>query len=300
MLDPRLLRTYAAVCREGSISGAARRLNISQPSVSVAIAQLERRLGTSLFERSRQGIVLTAAGRALRGRAEAMETLLADAAEEVTLATKGVLGPLRIAGTPGALVSLVPQAIGPMEEHGRFALQILERPDAELNDLLRTGEIEIAVATTGIDRQPADIEERSVVRDPFALIVGRAHDALGPAVSLAEVAEFGWVLPEAYGAFHRQIEALFLGTGVPFPTDVIRCDSLLTTKAIVRRTARVCVLPRGVVSAELSIGVLRAVRLSENVTRAIGVRTLRDRPLSVLADRFVQAISSRRMEVSFS
>ncbi|WP_267347169.1 LysR family transcriptional regulator, partial [Sphingomonas sp. GM_Shp_2] len=37
MIDPRLLRTFLAVSREGSISGAARRLNISQPSVSVAI-----------------------------------------------------------------------------------------------------------------------------------------------------------------------------------------------------------------------------------------------------------------------
>ena len=111
MLDPRLLRTYLAVCREGSISGAARRLNISQPSVSVAIGLLEGKLATTLFERCRQGIVLTAAGHALARRAEAMEALLRDAAEEVAHAAAGVLGPLRIAGTPGALVSLVPQAI---------------------------------------------------------------------------------------------------------------------------------------------------------------------------------------------
>lgn len=294
MLDPRLLRTYLAVCREGSISGAARRLNISQPSVSVAIGQLEGRLATTLFERSRQGIVLTAAGHALARRAEAMEALLRDAAEEVAHAAAGVLGPLRIAGTPGALVSLVPQAIGPMEGIGHFALHVLERPDGQLNDLLRSGEIEVAVATTGLDRQPPDIEERSITSDPFALIVGRAHDRLGPAVSLADMAGAGWVMPQAQGAFHRQIEALFVSAGVPFPTDVVRCDSLLTTKAIVRRTARVCVLPHGVVAAELSIGVLRAVPLAEaGATRSIGVRLLRDRPLSTLAGHFVEAIAQR-------
>jgi len=296
MLDPRLLRTYLAVCREGSISGAARWLNISQPSVSVAIAQLEGSLATSLFERTRQGILLTPAGQALRRRAEAMEALLRDAEEEVTLAAGGALGPLRIAGTPGALVSLVPQAIVPMEEAGRFALHVLERPDGELNDLLRSGRIEVAVATTGIDRQPADIEERAIRRDPFALIVGRAHDTLGPEVSLADTADFGWVLPEAQGAFHRQIEALFVSAGVPFPTDVIRCDSLLTTKGIVRRTARVCVLPHGVVSAELSMGTLRSVPLAHaGVTRSIGVRLLRGRPMSELAQRFVTAASARRV-----
>src|ERR1700712_789452 len=85
MIDPRVLRTYLAVCREGSISAAARQLNISQPSVSVAIAQLEQKLGGSLFERGRQGIVLTAAGRALMRRAEMMEVLLLDAEEAVAL-----------------------------------------------------------------------------------------------------------------------------------------------------------------------------------------------------------------------
>lgn len=294
MIDPRVLRTYLAVCRERSISGAARRLNISQPSVSVAIAQLERRLGASLFDRSRQGVLLTPVGEAMRRRAEAMEALLRDAGEEVELVKQGVGGPLRIAGTPGALVSLVPQAIAPMEEAGRFALHVLEKPDVELNDLLRTGEIEIAVATAGIEAQPPDIAERAVAQDPFALIVGRAHDGLDPAgAPLAAVAGYGWVLPEDKGAFHRQIEALFLAAAVPFPTDVIRCDSLLTTKAIVRGSARVCVLPRGVVAAELQMGVLRAVPITDAaVTRSIGIRTLAGRPLSELARRFVEAIAA--------
>src|ERR1700712_1582055 len=104
MIDPRLLRTYLAVCREGSISRAARDLNISQPSVSVAISQLEHTLGVSLFSRSRLGITLTSVGLALSRRAEAMEALLNDAVDEVALVSQGIQGPLRIGGTPGALV----------------------------------------------------------------------------------------------------------------------------------------------------------------------------------------------------
>jgi molybdate transport repressor ModE-like protein len=55
MIDPRALRTFLAICQQGTISGAARKLNISQPSVSVAIAQLERAVDASLFTRSRTG-----------------------------------------------------------------------------------------------------------------------------------------------------------------------------------------------------------------------------------------------------
>lgn len=293
MIDPRVLRTFLAVCREGSISGAARQLNISQPSVSVAIAQLEQRLGGNLLDRGRRGIVLTPAGAALMRRAEMMEALLQDAEEAVALARQGVRGPLRIGGTPGALVSLVPGAIERMPQSEHMALHIVERSDAELTDLLRRGEVEVAVVTTGIEPPPEDIDERSIARDPFSLIVGRDHHLLGPTVSLRDMAEMGWVLPHAGGAFRRQIEALFLAAEVPMPLDVIRCDSLLTSKAIVRRSARVTVLPRGVVSAELSMGVLRAIPITDaGINRSIGIRILAHRRLSDLGAQFVEAITA--------
>jgi len=291
MIDPRILRTFLAVCREGSISGAARWLNISQPSVSVAIAQLERSLGGGLFERGRQGISLTPAGEALLRRAEMMEVLLADAEEAVALARTGIRGPLRIGGTPGALVSLVPSAIARMERADHMALTVIEQADAQLTDLLRRGEIEVAVVTTGLEPPPSDMIERSIARDPFSLIVGRAHAHLGPVVSLKEVASLGWVLPQAAGAFHRQIDALFLAAETTLPADVIRCDSLLTSKAIVRRGKRVTVLPRGVVEAELSMGLLRAIPIADvPITRTIGIRTLAGRQLSELGSQFVAAI----------
>ena len=299
MLDPRLLRTYAAVCREGSISGAARALNISQPSVSVAIAQLEAKLACKLFDRTRSGIVLSPAGAKLRRRADMMETLLRDAEAEVARAGDGVRGPLTIAGTPGALVSLVPQVVERIERAGRFELNILERADHEALDMLRKGDVEIALGTTGIESAPADIEETSVLQDPFALIVGRAHDALGADVTLGQAARFGWVMPHAQGGFRRQIEALFLGAETPLPRDVIRSDSLLTTKAIVRRTAHVTILPHGVVAAELSIGVLRAVKLrGVSFQRSIGMRTVRGRPLSDLAADFVESLDAVRTKHS--
>ena len=295
MIDPRLVRTYLAVCRERSISRAARSLNISQPSVSVAITQLEQTLKTVLFTRSRLGIKLTEAGIALQRRAESMDALLRDAEDEVALVQQGISGPLRVGGTPGALVSLVPLALARLDPALRLSLQILERPDLELMELLRKGEIEVAVSTTGIETPPPDIEERSIARDPFALIVGKAHSAIGSSISLRDTLDWGWVLPQAAGAFHRQIEALFLAAEVAVPSDVIRCDSLLTSKAIVQESGRVTMLPRGVVAAELSIGVLRAIPIRDAaIVRNVGIRMLANHRLSQLGARFVEAIEELR------
>ncbi|RJG57311.1 LysR family transcriptional regulator [Sphingobium terrigena] len=284
MIDPRAIRTFLAVVRSNSISGGARLLNISQPSVSNAIAQLEQTLGVSLFERSRSGIQLTPEGEALLRRAESIDSLLRDAEAEVKLASAGVAGPLRVGGTPGALVSLLPDAVRRLEDQfGQFALHVVERPDHDLAAMLHRGEIELAFVTTGIEEPPEGIEERTFSRDPFALIVGRQNDHLPARVSLREMKAMRWVLPEARGAFRRQIDALFMAANVPAPQDIIRCDSLLTTKALVRGSRRVTILPMQVASAELSIGVLRAIPIEEaQFPRAIGVRQVAGRRLSRL------------------
>jgi LysR family transcriptional regulator of abg operon len=284
MIDPRAIRTFLAVVRSNSISGGARLLNISQPSVSNAIAQLEQALEVSLFERSRSGIVLTPEGEALLRRAESIDSLLRDAEAEVKLASAGVVGPLRVGGTPGALVSLLPDAVRRLEEQiGQFALHVVERPDHDLAAMLHRGEIELAFVTTGIEEPPEGIEERTFSRDPFALIVGRQNDHLPARVSLRDMKAMRWVLPEARGAFRRQIDALFMAADVPAPQDIIRCDSLLTTKALVRGSRRVTILPMQVASAELSIGVLRAIAIEEaQFPRAIGVRQVAGRRLSRL------------------
>ncbi|BEV02525.1 LysR family transcriptional regulator [Novosphingobium olei] len=294
MIDPRALLTFHAVCEAGTISGAARMLNLSQPSVSNAIAALEARIGARLFDRSRSGIVLTAEGQALSLRARMLNNLLRDAESEVAGVRAGVWGPLQIGGTPGALVSLLPRAIGAFDDLGvKVSLNVVERPDSVLNEMLRSGDIELAFVTTEIGEMPDDLVETTISRDPFTLIVGRSHDDLPDQMSLAATRDLRWVLPEAHGAFRRQVDALFIANGLPMPREVVRCDSLLTTKAIVRSSNRVTILPRAVASAELSIGVLRAIVLEDaNFTRSVGIRRHRDHLLSEAARQLLQYVAS--------
>jgi len=290
-IDPRAVRTFGAVCRAGSISGAARDLAISQPSVSNTIARLEARLGVTLFERSRTGIVLTPAGLALERRAAAMETLIAGAVHDVAAAHEGRAGRLRVGGTPGALVSLLPRGLAALElAHPGIELTVIERADQALVEMLRKGTIDLAFVTTEIEPPPPGIREITLARDSFALIVGQAHADLPERVSLADVAHLPWVLPEAGGAFRRQVDALFIAAGIATPRDAIRSDSLLTTKAIVRSGRRVTILPREVNAAELAGGLLRAVEIAEaGSDRAIGARLLEDLPLSPAARSLLAA-----------
>lgn len=289
-IDPRAVRLFLAICRAGSISGAARSENLSQPSVSVAVAQLERRLGARLFDRHRSGIRLTSAGIALERRAEAMESLLAAAQREVHLMDIGAAGPLVIGGTPGALGSLVPRTVTSLkQEYPRFELRILERSDVAVMELLRDQRIDLAVVTAGMDERSDEYEELPLLTDPFSLIVGEANAHLPSEMSLHDLRDVSWILPEVVGAFRRQIDALFVNAEMPAPSNVIRCDAILTTKEIVRRSDYVTILPREVTAAEVATGVLRSIRIKEAaIQRKVGILRLREKEQSTLATAFVE------------
>jgi DNA-binding transcriptional LysR family regulator len=66
-------RTFLAVARDGSLSGAARRLGLTQPTAGRHIDALEQAFGITLFVRSRRGLEITAAAQELFPHAEAME-----------------------------------------------------------------------------------------------------------------------------------------------------------------------------------------------------------------------------------
>ncbi|MDG4827657.1 LysR family transcriptional regulator [Asanoa sp. WMMD1127] len=70
-MDTRLVRYFVAVAEEGTLTRAAARLYVSQPALTKQIHQLEERLGVPLFVRSRAGMALTEAGRALARAAPA-------------------------------------------------------------------------------------------------------------------------------------------------------------------------------------------------------------------------------------
>ncbi len=70
--DLRSLEIFLAVCETGAMSSAARRLELTQPAVSLAIGDLERKLGFALFDRTVRPLAVTVAGGLLRQRAAAL------------------------------------------------------------------------------------------------------------------------------------------------------------------------------------------------------------------------------------
>src|SRR3546814_11989684 len=92
------LAIFQAVAAVNSVSGGARRLNISQSAVSKQLAEFERSVGVSLFQRLPRGMRLTEACRMLQGFANRLFAI--EAEDQPPLAHLTSLGRSRIASAP--------------------------------------------------------------------------------------------------------------------------------------------------------------------------------------------------------
>ncbi len=157
----RQLRYFVAVADAGSISGAARTLGVSQPTVSDRINALEGRVNANLFERQPRGVRLTFAGYHLLRRARRIVADVDRAMNFTERVARVEVGTLPL----GFYTSL---ASGPLRETLKafreaapdVTLELQEGNPTELLALLREREIELAVTvldvstTTGFETQP--------------------------------------------------------------------------------------------------------------------------------------------------
>ena len=117
-MELRHLRYFVAVAEELHFGRAAARLHIAQPPLSRQIRDLEREVGTPLFERVARGVELTAAGRAVLPEARLMLAQAARAQRTAERAARGEIGRLRVGFVEAATYSRVlPEVLGFFRMH---------------------------------------------------------------------------------------------------------------------------------------------------------------------------------------
>lgn len=151
-MDIKQLKYFRAIATEGSISGAAKLLYMTQPSLSQQIHQLEKELGVKLFDRSSRRIRLTEAGQLLSIRAEQVLNFLGTTAVEVKELHDGYRGTLSIGTIASAGVTLLPKLLRDFhKQYPLIKLQLFEGDTPRILDLLHNGIIEIGIVRTVFD-----------------------------------------------------------------------------------------------------------------------------------------------------
>jgi DNA-binding transcriptional LysR family regulator len=195
-VETRELRYFVAVAEELHFGRAAQRLGIAQPPLSRAIAQLERRLGVVLLERTSRSVGLTEAGEVLLrdGRA-ALDAV--DAADRRTrraaLAATGDPG-LVIVTKAGASSELLAKLLDAYAaEPGAVAVDVVLCGPAEQERLLRDGRADVALlhrpfdSTAGFDTEELLIEGQVVLLPSGHPLAGRAHVQMAEVTALPDL-----------------------------------------------------------------------------------------------------------------
>lgn len=161
-LDLALLRSFIAVARTGSISGACLQIGRTQSALSMQMHRLEEAVGHSLLHRSGSGVRPTTAGERLLAHAEA---LLARHDEIVAeMRGEGVRGPLSFGCPEDYSTAFVPELLrGFCARHPEVELRMVCAPTSELRPLLHRRQVEMALVSLPDPHAPEVIRPEDFV-----------------------------------------------------------------------------------------------------------------------------------------
>lgn len=236
------LRYAVAIADTGNFTRAAERCNVTQPSLSQQIINLEREVGHKLFHRLGRRAVLTEAGTVFLERARHIVFEVENAAKELSDHPA-----LDRTISVGAIQTIAPYLLLPLIEKCRRDLPNLQINLVEgfIRDLVAgvvEGELDMAILTLPIKDPRVSIEP--LMTEPLLLVVGKTHPfSTRKEISLNDLADETFVTMGESSTLAAQIRTFFGGHNFE-PKVGYRCAQVATLKTLVGMGLAISILPR--------------------------------------------------------
>ncbi len=287
-MNLRHIEIFHAVYVNGSVSAAARALNVSQPSVSKMLRHAESLLGFPLFERTNGGLVPTEDAHTLFGDVKEIQDRVHALREAGRNLRRGAGGTLRILALPSLALEIVPMAVSQfLRAHPdvRFDLQTVHHDD--LMRKLHERETDIAIAYEVPPAAP--ISQRWLGEGELVLLY-REQDMpdAPPAVPLSVLDGRRFISLAASGPigqiFMDELERLNLALD-----EVVSVRTFYMAGALVRQGVGMSVVDSFTAQACLTPG-LSMRPLKPRITFDIHAMSLMSRPPGALASEFLKVM----------
>lgn len=294
-MDLRQIQYFICLYEEGSVTRAARRLNIVQPALSMQLARLEEMLGHALFERNKQGMVPTAAARHMYKLFLPIIQDFSHARAQVMAVDGEISGHVNVgliaSITEGVLAATLSMFSA---RFPRVGVTIVDGYSATLTDWVAAGQIEAAVINYSRRHRALHVEH--IADEDMVLITSAAADmALPPTLTLGLLPTLGLglVLPTRNHGLRAVLDDFAADEKVELSPS-FEVDSLNTIVKLVAGTRLATILPRIVAHQGVADGVLKvhpftAPRLMRQVVAISHPR----RPLSPATAAFMAAIKEQ-------
>jgi DNA-binding transcriptional LysR family regulator len=211
------LRAFCFAAQSGSISKAAERLSLSQPSVSLQIQALERELGITLFERRGPRIRLTPEGESLYELALPLVDGIDALPERFQSHARNLNGGrLNIAAGESSTLYILPGLLKTfMAQHPNVRVKLHPVPASQMLEALRNDEVDFGIGSM-LDL-PDDLLYRAIYSYGLSLIAPRDHPlATQPEITLADVGRYDLILPPRQLTTWRLVNLTFQQHSIPY------------------------------------------------------------------------------------
>ncbi len=273
-LNYRHLRQFHAIAQEGSLTRAARRLNVAQSALSTQLRQLEAQLGHALFERKGRRLELTEAGRIALDHAETIFRTGAELLDTLKGQRAAMRRVLRIGAIPTLSRNFQLELLRPLIGRGDVELVVRSGPLRELLAQLDALTLDAVLSNEPV---PGDAESPWVSRlldeQPVSLVARKARGARAFRFPEA-LRETPVLLPGRQSQIRQRFDLIMQEAGIR-PLILAEVDDMAMLRLFARESPGVTLVPPVVVRDELAAGVLvercRVPNLSEGfyaITRA--------------------------------
>jgi LysR family nitrogen assimilation transcriptional regulator len=291
MLDIRQIQYFVCLFEEGSVTRAARRLNLVQPALSMQIKRLEKRLGVDLFERTPRGVVPTPAAESMYRLYQPILLDLRNAGQLMMELSGKVSGKIAVGIIPSITNSVLADILS------RFGatfpdvdIRIDEAYSGILIDWVVAGDLDIAVVNG--TRRKAGISSHPLVEEELLLVERRSSGKanLRP-ISFRHLQGLDLVLPSRRHGIRIIVDEIADQLGMQIIPQ-IEVDALAPTLKLVAEGALTTVLPAIVAKRAVADLPLQTRRIIDpSPTRQLVYVYRAQRPLSLAVKSFIDLLS---------
>jgi LysR family transcriptional regulator, low CO2-responsive transcriptional regulator len=195
----------------GSMAGAARRLNVTPPAITVQIQQLEQTVGLPLVERLGDRTTPTEAGEIVLRTAHRIEALLAECGQEIAQ-LKGVQGGSVSAGVVSTAKYFAPKALAAFrQKHPGVDVRLSVGNRQETIRALRDLELDLAIM--GRPPEQLDLESAVLGNHPHIIVAAAGHPLTGAKLTIADLTKETFFIREPGSGTRILMERLFEQAG---------------------------------------------------------------------------------------
>jgi len=241
----RHIELIAALYECRSILKASRRLNLTQPTLTKALQDVEATLDLRLFERTNRGLEPTPYGEIFARHAKIVLAQLRHAAEELENLRVGYSGKVTVGTLLAAAASILPDAIArlKMERPGVTISVVVGTYDILVPSLL-VGDLDMVLGRLPEEGRSSTLLYEEFYSEPICLVTRPGHPLLRKRrLGLRDLVNEAWLLPLPETALRRQVERAFLEARAPLPRNVIESVSILTNRVLLRKSDCIGVMP---------------------------------------------------------